>query len=195
MANESIVDSSSKDKDAEVVGKALLQLLLLTGIIFAFGFVLNKTGNIDYVGNNNSNNMEVGLPIGNISESTTFPQERFLSDKKWEKYVSSSSQSISGRLIEGTGSLGDTEIEMHCILSHEGQLIGRYRNQNGTTLDVNGYIDPTDRNLHIQLGHDTEKSLMILSPDADKSSDSEYCYIGHWGKNKKPTKLTFIFKD
>lgn len=91
--------------------------------------------------------------------------------------------------LRGTGELNDGRITVECFLTEDGQIHGRYHHQNGTNLDMNGYIRP-DESLYIQLGHGSYKSDWYLYPVSDELSGT-YRYEGTWGKNNKYTYIVF----
>lgn len=86
------------------------------------------------------------------------------------------------------GAIDDSNVTMRCWLTEDGEIHGRYRHENGTTLDANGFIQP-DGDLYIQLGHGSSKSEWRLSPVV---SESGLRYEGTWGRHNKPSYLTFL---
>lgn len=94
--------------------------------------------------------------------------------------------------LHATGAIGDDNVSVKCWLTEDGELHGRYHNENGTNLDLNGFIEP-DGNLYIQLGHDSSKSVLHLRPVSDEIPGS-YRYEGTWGKSGKWSYLVF-FED
>ena len=92
--------------------------------------------------------------------------------------------------FHATGAIDDSNVTMRCWLTEDGEIHGRYRHENGTTLDANGFIQP-DGDLYIQLGHAGSKSEWRLSP---VGSESGIRYEGTWGRRHKPSYITF-FED
>lgn len=92
--------------------------------------------------------------------------------------------------FHATGAIDDSNVTMRCWLTEDGEIHGRYRHENGTTLDANGFIQP-DGDLYIQLGHGSSKSEWRLSP---VGSESGIRYEGTWGRRHKPSYITF-FED
>ena len=92
--------------------------------------------------------------------------------------------------FHATGAIDDSNVTMRCWLTEDGEIHGRYRHENGTTLDANGFIQP-DGDLYIQLGHAGSKSEWRLSP---VPSESGIRYEGTWGRRHKPSYITF-FED
>lgn len=92
--------------------------------------------------------------------------------------------------FHATGAIDDSNVTMRCWLTEDGEIHGRYRHENGTTLDANGFIQP-DGDLYIQLGHGSSKSEWRLSP---VGSESGLRYEGTWGRHNKPSYITF-FED
>ena len=92
--------------------------------------------------------------------------------------------------FHATGAIDDSNVTMRCWLTEDGEIHGRYRHENGTTLDANGFIQP-DGDLYIQLGHGSSKSEWRLSP---VGSESGIRYEGTWGRHNKPSYITF-FED
>ena len=90
--------------------------------------------------------------------------------------------------FHATGAIDDSNVTMRCWLTEDGEIHGRYRHENGTTLDANGFIQP-DGDLYIQLGHGSSKSEWRLSPVV---SESGLRYEGTWGRHNKPSYLTFL---
>ena len=90
--------------------------------------------------------------------------------------------------FHATGAIDDSNVTMRCWLTEDGEIHGRYRHENGTTLDANGFIQP-DGDLYIQLGHAGSKSEWRLSP---VGSESGIRYEGTWGRRHKPSYLTFL---
>lgn len=94
--------------------------------------------------------------------------------------------------LHATGAIGDDKVSVKCWLTEDGELHGRYHNENGTNLDLNGFIQPNG-DLYIQLGHDSYKSVLRLHPVSDEIPGS-YRYEGSWGKSGKWSYLVF-FED
>lgn len=91
--------------------------------------------------------------------------------------------------LTATGAISNHNVSLKCWLTEDGEIHGRYRHDNGTTLDVNGYI-AADGSLYIQLGHDSEKSEWRLYPVSDEASGT-YRYEGTWGKRNLESYLVF----
>ena len=174
--------------------KVTSQLGLLVLIVFAWAYWMNNYHlPTDSTEEGKTATETTKLPIG-TETANTYPTMKFKSDSKWDKYLQSPEQTISGRQIEGHGNISGNDVSVNCLLSENGQLIGRYRHVNGTTLDVNGYIDSQTDILHIRLGHGNEQSELVLSPDDQDPTDSKYDYSGTWGKRHKPASFSFSFK-
>lgn len=169
-----------------VVSKVALQLTVLVLVVFGAGYCINA-----YKGAPSEAAVisEYKLPIGG-TPANTFPEKRFGSDRKFEKYLSGPEFKADDRLIDGQGKINKSNVEIHCVLKSNGQLIGRYRHENGTTLDVNGYIDSDTDELRIRLGHGRELSKWTLSPLKEKSSDNGFEYSGTWGKRNLESTMT-----
>ena len=178
-----------KFNSRSTVIKVALQLFLLVAVVFGWSCWLNNHNDAETTSLDGSTRLPIGIYAANC-----YPEMTFKSDKKWKKYTQSTDQTISGRLIEGYGNISNDKVSVDCILSENGQLIGRYRNENGITLDVNGYIDSKTDTLYIRLGHDGEQSNLILAPDDNIPTDSIYNYSGTWGKKHKASAMAFSFK-
>ncbi len=92
--------------------------------------------------------------------------------------------------LKATGAISSHNVTVRCWLTEEGEIHGRYHNDNGINLDLNGFIQ-SDGNLYIQLGHGSEKSEWRLHPVSDEISGT-YRYEGTWGKNNKSSYLVFF---
>lgn len=136
--------------------------------------------------------MATSLPIVQ-STYTDYPYYSFKSDKKWKKQKESLISEKNNTVIEGNGTLSHYNVSLDCVLTGDGAIIGRYHNENGISLDVNGFIVGDTRELKIRLGHGSETSYLSLSPVSDDKSieKNEYKYFGNWGKKKLPTEITF----
>lgn len=88
------------------------------------------------------------------------------------------------------GILSQSFFRMVTYLTPQGYLFGRYFNENGTHLDVNGYVK-RNGNIEIQFGHKSETSFLTLSPYEKFSTDKSFAYKGVWGKKKNPIDLIF----
>lgn len=97
-------------------------------------------------------------------------------------------------ILFSEGILDKSFFRMVTYLTPSGYLYGRYYNDNGTSLDVNGYVK-RNGNIEIQLGHKSEASYMTLSPSEDISTDQSFAYQGVWGKKKKSVDLIFYPND
>lgn len=97
------------------------------------------------------------------------------------------------QFLHARGMISNHDVDVECFLTENGELHGRYHNENGTRLDLNGYIQP-DGDLYIQLGHDSEKSEWRLHPVSDEISGT-YRYEGTWGRSNKPSFLVFTVDD
>lgn len=97
----------------------------------------------------------------------------------------------SDQPLYGNGKLGHKAVKMVCVLSKDGYLYGRYYNIDGIELDVNGYLSQNG-DIHIQLGHGSDASTLVVSPIAKVSpSETDYLYKGGWGKAQQPIELVF----
>lgn len=97
--------------------------------------------------------------------------------------------SSTNQYLTANGAIDGKDVTMRCWLTEDGEIHGRYRHENGTTLDANGYLQP-DGSLYIQLGHASEKSDWNLSP-ADSGLSGTYRYEGYCGCKNKPSYLVF----
>ena len=97
--------------------------------------------------------------------------------------------SSTNQYLTANGTIDGKDVTMRCWLTEDGEIHGRYRHENGTTLDANGYLK-SDGSLYIQLGHASEKSDWNLSP-ADSGLSGTYRYEGYWGRKNKPSYLVF----
>ncbi|MDE6338241.1 MAG: hypothetical protein K2K97_00450 [Muribaculaceae bacterium] len=172
---------------AKETGRVFLQLLILVGFVFGISYYINhrppKNEAQEVVRTDK-------LPLS-VKAANTYPSMTFGSQKQWEKYLASKDKSIDGSLIEGYGSIGSYEVEFHCILAPNGQMVGRYNNKNGVSLDVNGYIDPATDKLYINLGHGNYLSKLTLIPDDSNGLDDQYIYSGVWGRKNVKSTITF----
>lgn len=119
------------------------------------------------------------------ADNATFT-ELFIFDN-YDKMAAESG--YTNQYLTATGSIDGKNVTMHCWLTEDGEIHGRYRHENGTALDANGYLK-SDGSLYIQLGHGSEKSDWNLSPVNSELSDA-YRYEGYWGRKQKPSYLVF----
>ena len=135
----------------------------------------------------------LGLPVMNPS-LTDYPEYSFKSMSKWnasKKELLANSENVR---VTGNGYISKNDVSVDCILTEKGELIGRYANENGITLDVNGYID-SDNVLHIRLGHGSEISYWTLRPNDSKAKDTDsFAYKGEWGRKDKKTEMVFTIE-
>lgn len=119
----------------------------------------------------------------------SFPEEFFGTDERWHAYKST--QSGGNMLLSGSGFISDNSIELECLLRPNGTVVGRYHNENGTNLDMNGMLSSGGDNLIINLGHDSNGtySQWRLYPVDYESEDGWYVFEGTWGKSNKPSRL------
>lgn len=93
----------------------------------------------------------------------------------------------SDLLLKGEGDIDGSSVWVDVFMTTDGQLYGRYQHENGTRLDLNGYVC-SDGSLYIQLGHESQKSEWRLSPSG---YDGNFHYQGSWGKKGKPSRMEF----
>lgn len=125
----------------------------------------------------------------------SYPAHKFESDEKWESYITSLQDTSTVVLYRGEGKINDNDVAVKFALSPNGEMVGRYRHSNGTTLDLNGYIDSETGDLLVHLGHKKYQSDWKLTPDAENSTVSEYVYQGKWGSKQLPSTLTITKMD
>lgn len=120
--------------------------------------------------------------------ANAYPDYRLGADWEYEDRFENILSRASTRRFSGEGYISKSNIRIEGALLANGQLIGRYHNENGINLDLNGYVDSYTGELKIRLGHDSETSYWTLTPILRRGSD--YHYTGTWGKAKKPSDLT-----
>lgn len=134
-----------------------------------------------------------GLPFPG-SPTLTYPDRRFGSDTAWEEEIIAmggrENLESARRMINANGHIDSNSLDLSLVMLPGGQLIGRYHNENGVNLDVNGYVDNTGT-LHIHLGHGNQQSSWTLTPDYADVNDGIFHYSGEWGKKKFPSEMTF----
>lgn len=132
----------------------------------------------------------LGLPVRNPG-LTDYPEYSFKSMSKWNARKKDLLADPANIPVTGKGYISKNDVSVDCILTENGELIGRYANENGITLDVNGYMD-SDKVLHIRLGHGSEISYWTLRPNESKATDTDsFAYKGEWGRKGKKTEMVF----
>ncbi len=95
--------------------------------------------------------------------------------------------------LSAVGYIGENVVRVKCYITEDGELHGRYHNENGIDLDFNGYLD-SEGVLRVQLGHDSEKSewtLHYVKYGADVPPGG-MLYEGTWGRSNKASGLIFM---
>ena len=92
------------------------------------------------------------MPVSSSDRVSDYPNHTFKSDKAWNA-KKNTFLSIGGYKIEGSGRISDYSVKFECVVADNGSITGRYHNENGVNLDVNGYIDNETNQLKIRLGH------------------------------------------
>ncbi len=86
----------------------------------------------------------------------------------------------------GSGTISNHAVQVYGVIDNNGHVLGRYYNENGIKLDMNGLID-YNKDMVIKLGHGSETSYWILMHQGNGR------YVGTWGKKCKPSEVTFTF--
>lgn len=130
-----------------------------------------------------------------LEASYEIPDLFYGSDEKWEK----SAKDIDDEtiILVGEGWISNHKVITECKYNIiDGSLTGRYHNENGTELDLNGQVSLSGDELEIHLGHKSDKtfSKWILYPKESETKNGTYVYSGYWGESKKPSEITFTVK-
>ena len=136
-----------------------------------------------------------GLPIKGYA-ANTYPDYSIKTDRDWIEAAYPVINSYDGVRLTGAGYIGESDVSVDVILLENGQVAGRYRHENGTKLDFNGYVESSTGNLYVRLGHDYDstESYWTLRPVSTSDGDGFYVYEGEWGKSHKPSKLTLSYR-
>lgn len=127
------------------------------------------------------------LPISGHA-ANKYPDYNLGYDWEYEEKFEDMLARPSTRRFVGEGYISKSNVSVEGVLLSNGQLIGRYHNENGINLDLNGYVDSYTGELKIKLGHKSETSYWTLAPMVKRGSD--YHFTGTWGKASKPSDLT-----
>lgn len=176
---------------SNVNAKVSLQLLLVVlGIYLVSAFRLTST-------DNDGTEIQSSLhPFSSHIEDgedfkCEYPEYRFGSTSKWQNFLEEHENQEGFMHLTGTGNLNYGSIEVDVLLIPGKQIIGRYRHENGTTLDFNGYLDQQN-NLFVHLGHGNELSDWTLHQD--KYDNNSVSYSGEWGRKHLASDLTLSIK-
>lgn len=129
------------------------------------------------------------LPISGHA-ANKYPNYNIGSDYSYELDELASRDNV--RVIRGEGYISDHNVAVNGVLLPNGSIVGRYHNENGISLDVNGYVDSYTGDVKIRLGHGSETSYWTLHSEFRRGS--AYQYSGEWGKKNKPTSMTFVLE-
>lgn len=96
--------------------------------------------------------------------------------------------------MSGSGYISQSDIEFSAVKGPDNRIYGRYHNENGTNLDMNGVQDASG-NLIIKLGHGAATSYWVLRPtgSSHNSGSGTYSYRGSWGKSDKDSGVDIYF--
>ncbi|MCH5241960.1 MAG: hypothetical protein J1F67_06005 [Muribaculaceae bacterium] len=174
----------------KVIRRANLQFFFVIVIVAALGIWQRMDAAKENSKSNDVISQSIkGLPVKDNSmyEPTEY---QFGSDKKWNNYKKKIE--AENVIYEGRGYISNHNVEVELFLTPQGQVAGRYHNENGTKLDLNGNVDASTGDLVIQLGHENNKTKSIwrLHPASTNIEDEIYEYDGTWGKKDLPSKLT-----
>lgn len=184
------MEESAKIK--KITWLAFIQcIIIICCVWFAANWIYgydSKTVDENYV-----DKSHMGLPVSSSDRVKDYPDYIFKSNKKWNVHKETLLASDACKRVDGIGKISKSSINLDCILTENGSILGRYHNENGINLDVNGYIEAETNQLKIKLGHESETSYLILSPiENEKSNQSdEYSYSGTWGKKQLPAEISF----
>lgn len=114
---------------------------------------------------------------------------RYGSDQAY--YNTSGEWGSTSTPLRAQGYISRHSVDVICYITEDGELHGRYHNENGINLDFNGYLDAVG-DLIVQLGHGSEKSDWVLHYVKDGAeTPGAMRYEGTWGSNNKESALTF----
>lgn len=88
--------------------------------------------------------------------------------------------------FRGSGFIDKNWVRVEFFVTRDGRIYGRYLNENGTKLDMNGFVNP-DGSLLINLGHRDNSTLSEWRLEPDPYAGSSY--RGTWGRSDKPSRL------
>lgn len=174
-----------------------LQLFILLGIVFLISIGANEYPKHSSKKTDFKEETTTSLPGAfqvKSAQPKSFELQKFGSDVNFDKFASNLNPSDMTQFT-AEGVLGESEFRMYGIVTPDGNLLGRYRHENGTTLDVNGKVDALDGSITIDLGHGSEHSKMNLRPLDSLDSSDKLEYKGEWGKKKKNVDLRFKIKS
>lgn len=126
------------------------------------------------------------LPISGHA-ANSYPDKRIGDD--WDYYSDDYLSRPGAKKISGEGYISKNSVAVEGVLLANGTIIGRYHNENGINLDMNGYVDSYTGDVKIKLGHNSETSYWTLH--SQMSRGNAYQYSGTWGKNDKPSEMVF----
>ncbi len=98
------------------------------------------------------------------------------------------SAGAQGQPLRITGTLGVASVKIDAVLTNDGRLKGRFYNDNGIMLDLNGIV-AADAGIKLMLGHGKEQSEASLSPVTLLADRTAVEYSGTWGRQSKPMRL------
>lgn len=184
------------DNQKNYLSRTYWQLILVLGVVFVLGLYRNSKAN------NVENEEEIAdstlalperlVPSVAFDSSYEIPDIVYGSDEKWENTIKDIDDETI--ILIGTGRIDKGNVIARCKYNLiTGSLTGRYLNENGTALDLNGQISPSGDELEIHLGHKSNKTFSnwILSPVDSETKKGTYVFSGYWGKSKKPSEITF----
>lgn len=184
---------------SKIKQRTILQYLVLVAAVIFSGWVIRYKENKQTTINAEKQRIESKSLNPGISVSTNkasgYPNVKHLSDNAWNKYKKQLlSKRSDGQLFKGEGEINSKKVTVELILNSDGSLTGRYHHINGTKLDLNGYIDPSDGTLNIHLGHASDKTLSTwtLKPTESDIKNGIYKYVGKWGKKGLSSNLTLL---
>ncbi|MCH5346646.1 MAG: hypothetical protein J1E63_06015 [Muribaculaceae bacterium] len=180
------------DYNKNFLARTYWQLILVFAVVFLLGMYRNSKA----MDGQAENSLPEKLVPEIVSEDSSFiPDLVFGSDEKWEEATKDTDDKTL--FLIGEGNIGSDSVTAKCRYNVvEGTMSGRYRHENGTTLDLNGMVLSGGNELIINLGHKSNKtfSTMTLHPVESETAKGRYVFKGQWGKSHKPIKITFTVK-
>lgn len=183
--------------DKNYLKRTYWQLALVFIVVFILGMYRN--GKADNAEKENEI-VESSLPDRLVPQvafdsSNEIPDIGYGNDEKWEE----TAEDIDNEtvILVGDGFIGEDHVTVRCKYNPiNGEMTGRYHNENGTNLDLNGQISPSGDELEIHLGHKYNNtfSKWTLYPVKEKTEDGKYAFQGHWGKAKKESEIIFTLE-
>lgn len=182
------------DYEKNYLNRTYWQLILVIAVVMIIGLYRNgKATNTENENEEVENSLPDRLePQVALNSSDEIPDMVFGSDEKWENEAKDIDDETI--ILVGNGYISESNIKVKCKYNLiDGGMTGRYHNENGTDLDLNGQVSPSGDKLEIHLGHKSNNtfSKWTLYPLEEETEKGRYAFKGHWGKSKKPSEIIF----